>query len=260
MLQIVILFVHIFFMEEICNRLQILGEKNGTGNLVDDTMEFIQNNLNKFQSDYNNTSRKLRLSTGKLEASLFQQLAAICQYENGNDNAKIASEIMVQIGYNSYAERPNRFRQKVENYKKTIKQGKKRGKHFKSKRLRRSQIVKDYCSSCNSDYSDQSIDYDSGDQQNDVADTIVISRDPIPVSKVAGDMGVIDSPVSDSLFADIDTTESSWRRLDNDELDRIIAQQLGYYTDNKNTFLESDFDILDCSDDIVFSDCTFNMF
>lgn len=246
-------------MEEICNRLQALGEKNGTGNLVDDTVEFIQNNFNKFQSDYNNTSRKQRLSTGKLEADLFRQLAAICHYENGNDNAKIASEIMVQIGYNSYAERPNRFRQKVENYKKTIKQGKKRGKYFKSRRFRRSRVEKDCYSSCNSDYSDQSIDYDNNDQQNDNTNTVVINRDPIPVSEVAGDMAIVDSHVSDSLCVDRDTTESSWRRLNDDELDKIIAQQLGYYTDNKNTF-EADFDILDFSDDIVFSDCTVNMF
>ena len=105
-------------LDNILARLSKLAQQNGTQKLVSDLEVYIRKYSNQFVEDYKNTSHRKRYSTGKLEGELFLKLAGICNFRNCNDNAKEASEIFSLLGYESYKQKPHRFRQKIENYKK----------------------------------------------------------------------------------------------------------------------------------------------
>lgn len=113
-----------------------LAQVNGTISKCDDVLKFIQANLSKFVEDYKSTSQKDRYSTGKLEKRIFIHLAELCKWNNGNENAKMASSILTELGYLSYQKKEKRFRQKVENEKKKMKnneRGKSTARYMKDK-------------------------------------------------------------------------------------------------------------------------------
>jgi len=95
-----------------------LGENNKTEKITVVLIKLLENCYDKCADDYKHTSTNQRYSTGKLERKIFLKLADICNWKNSNGNAKRGGDIMYQLGYLSYDERPNRFRQKVENEKK----------------------------------------------------------------------------------------------------------------------------------------------
>lgn len=125
-------------MEIIREKVQQLAQVNGTTSKSEDVLKFIQANLNKFAEDYKSTSQKDRFSTGKLEKRIFIYLAELCKWNNGNENARIASAILTELGYHSYQKKEKRFRQKVENEKKKMKnseRGKSSARYLKVKSL-----------------------------------------------------------------------------------------------------------------------------
>ena len=95
-----------------------LGRRNKKEDCANTLITLLKGCYLQCEEDYKHTSTNKRFSTGKLEKKIFIMLADICHWENGNDNAKQAGDIMIMLGYMSYKERPNRFRQKVENEKK----------------------------------------------------------------------------------------------------------------------------------------------
>ena len=101
-----------------------LGRRNMKEDCANSLIMFLKEHYLQCGEDYKRTSTNERYSTGKLEKKIFIKLADICHWENGNDNAKQAGDIMIMLGYMSYKERPNRFRQKVENGKKKKRNGK----------------------------------------------------------------------------------------------------------------------------------------
>ena len=104
--------------EEVCSRLRKLAQHNETMSQLPELEEYIRKNFDLFSKDYSSTSHEKRYSTGKLEGELFLKLAGICNFKNRDDNAKEASDIFRLLGYESYKQKPRRFRQKIENYKK----------------------------------------------------------------------------------------------------------------------------------------------
>lgn len=104
--------------EEVCSRLRKLAQHNETMSQLPELEEFVRRNFDLFSKDYGSTSHEKRYSTGKLEGELFLKLAGICNFKNRDDNAREASDIFRLLGYESYKQKPNRFRQKIENYKK----------------------------------------------------------------------------------------------------------------------------------------------
>ena len=121
--------------EEVCNRLRKLAQHNETVSQLPELEEYIRKNFDLFAKDYGGTSHNARYSTGKLEGELFLKLASICNFKNRDDNAKEASDIFRLLGYESYKQKPNRFRQKIENYKKKLKS--KSGRSSTARAIRR---------------------------------------------------------------------------------------------------------------------------
>ena len=76
---------------------------------------FVEENWAKFPSDYENTSRNQRCSSGKVENELFNHIAGLCKWKTNKEYMKIANQIMILCGYNSYKKNKNRFKQKIEN-------------------------------------------------------------------------------------------------------------------------------------------------
>lgn len=120
--------------DEVKTRLHKLAQHNDTENYLPDLEEFILRNIDSFKNDYKNTSHDKRYSTGKLESELFLKLARLCNYKNRDENAKEASYIFQLLGYESYKEKPKRFRQKIENYKKKLKAKKAHQSNRKNKK------------------------------------------------------------------------------------------------------------------------------
>lgn len=69
-----------------------------------------------FEADYESASHLIRHSTGRLEKKLVTMLIEMSSYQCTTANCQTASTVMVLLGYESYQLKPNRFRQKVENY------------------------------------------------------------------------------------------------------------------------------------------------
>lgn len=135
--------------KSIADAIVALGRRNKTEARASELLKWLRGTYRQCEDDYTKTSTIKRYSTGKLEKKIFLYLADICQWENGNDNARQAGDIMIMLGYKSYQVRPHRFRQKVENEKK--KKGGKSGYRGKAWRHRprarpRADSSDDYCS------------------------------------------------------------------------------------------------------------------
>lgn len=101
--------------EEVFHLVRDLGEKNGTQDAAEELVLYIRKSGEMCKEDYEKTSRDLRYSSGKIEKVIFKLLAKVVNKQNKNGNAQKASRIMFLLGYRSYLERSNRFRQKMEN-------------------------------------------------------------------------------------------------------------------------------------------------
>lgn len=108
-------FFPIMVDEEVFHLVRDLGEKNGTQDAAEELVLYIRKSGEMCKEDYEKTSRDLRYSSGKIEKVIFKLLAKVVNKQNKNGNAQKASRIMFLLGYRSYLERSNRFRQKMEN-------------------------------------------------------------------------------------------------------------------------------------------------
>ena len=113
-----------------------IAKAAGTDALVDDFLNTIKNNQNEYSKEakvlmkrYKESERRLgkdkeaRLSTGKQEKVVFAKLSDLCNKGSKKELNKMASKIMIELGYPSYKKNPNRFKQMTENRKKKLKKG-----------------------------------------------------------------------------------------------------------------------------------------
>ena len=105
-------------LEKVYERVDTLASKEHTETEARIAKRFVEENWAKFPSDYENTSRNQRCSSGKVENELFNHIAGLCKWKTNKEYMKIASQIMILCGYNSYKKNKNRFKQKIENMKK----------------------------------------------------------------------------------------------------------------------------------------------
>ena len=102
-------------LEKVYERVDTLASKERTENEAWIVKCFVKENWAKFPSDYENTSRNQRCSSGKVENELFNHIAGLCKWKTNKEYMKIASQIMILCGYRSYEKNKNRFKQKIEN-------------------------------------------------------------------------------------------------------------------------------------------------
>ena len=127
-------------LEKVYERVDTLASKEHTENEARIVKCFVKENWAKFPSDYENTSRNQRCSSGKVENELFKHIADLCNWKTNKEYMKIASQIMILCGYRSYEKNKNRFKQKIQNYLKKEKkspkmEGKKRKRTNKKKKI-----------------------------------------------------------------------------------------------------------------------------
>ena len=105
-------------LEKVYERVDTLASKERTENEAWIVKCFVKENWARFPSDYENTSRNQRYSSGKVENELFNHIAGLCKWKTNMEYMKIANQIMIYCGYDSYKKNKNRFKQKIENNKK----------------------------------------------------------------------------------------------------------------------------------------------
>lgn len=86
---------------------------NTSGNGVREILS--QHRAEEFVSDYEKTCKNERYSTGQLEKMLINQLLLLVNWSCTLNNNQLVTEFMIILGYKSYAKKPRRFRQKMEN-------------------------------------------------------------------------------------------------------------------------------------------------
>lgn len=128
-------------LDTITGLINTLGDHNHTEDIAKQLIEFVKKHKNEFKDDYINTCRDQRFSSGKLEKEVFLMLAHMCHLQNAGGNAAQASKIMYHLGYESYHLNPKRFRQKIENLKKSAKQNKKVRRHAQMTRSARGRRI-----------------------------------------------------------------------------------------------------------------------
>ena len=102
-------------LEKVYERVDTLASKEHTETEARIAKRFVEENWAKFPSDYENTSRNQRCSSGKVENELFNHIAGLCKWKTNKEYMKIANQIIILCGYNSYKKNKNRFKQKIEN-------------------------------------------------------------------------------------------------------------------------------------------------
>lgn len=211
-----------------------LGRRNKREACAESLITLLKGCYLQCEDDYKRTSTKQRFSTGKLEKKIFLLLADICQWENGNENAKQAGEIMTMLGYASYKLKPNRFRQKVENEKKK-RNGKcqHRRRSAQARRVRNDDYLSDESYSDNETYYEPETNSGSGFENcNSLAVSPLIGGEcDFPVVGFADD----NSPTevfADPIFASVPMYEPP-RNLTSEELEVEYLKQFQSY-DNKD--------------------------
>ena len=101
--------------KQVYELIDTLASKEHTKTEARISKRFVEENWAKFLSDYENTSRNQRCSSGKVENELFNHIAGLCKWKTNKEYMKIASQIMILCGYRSYEKNKNRFKQKIEN-------------------------------------------------------------------------------------------------------------------------------------------------
>ena len=86
---------------------------NTSGNGVREILS--QHRAEEFVRDYEHTCKNERYSTGPLEKMLINQLLLLVNWSCTLNNNQLVTEFMIILGYKSYAKKPRRFRQKMEN-------------------------------------------------------------------------------------------------------------------------------------------------
>ena len=97
-----------------------LGNENDTVNLAHALVSLLKRCHIYLRDEYLQTSKKKRTSYGKYELQLFYCLAYISRWTERKDVCKQCSWIMNALGYESYSINEERYKQKVENEKKSF--------------------------------------------------------------------------------------------------------------------------------------------
>ena len=247
--------------EEVVEILHRLGDRNSTQDIVLELETYLRKNGDRCVDDYDHTCKEQRFSSGKYEKEIFQYLADICKKQNGNGNAADASRIMILLGYESYKTKPKRFRQKIENMKKKVRN---------STKKRAGKCVRH----CESDYPSES-ELTSSDFVHEVVAKgiseinrdLPIDRDevdtvsPIPLPFEAGRIPVatkVEVPInaslsispsegynrSHTLATPLSFTDSvmymGYADIDSDAFMSLYMQQCEMISQHKGSFLTSD--------------------
>ena len=144
-----------------------LASINNTKQEAEQAKKFVEENWDEFRRDFESTLTKERCSTGEIERVLFKLIATVCDWKTNKDYMRIASQIMILCGYNSY-KKENRFNQKIQNI---LKKEKKRLQLIEGKKRKRTnkkkEIESDISVSINQDIKgiSSSIDQETDEQQ-----------------------------------------------------------------------------------------------
>ena len=106
-------------MDEVCRMISEEGIINNNEELASNLNEFIRNQPpGAFQQENQNIrNNRTRPVIGRLEREVRERLIEIQRYLCNRKNVEHANEIMVRLGYQSYAVNTFRWRQFVENFK-----------------------------------------------------------------------------------------------------------------------------------------------
>ena len=120
--------------KQVFTLIDCLASINNKEDKAEQAKKIVEDKWDQFHSDFENTSRKKRYSTGKVEKGLFNHVANVCDWKTNSDYMKKASRIMILCGYHSYEKKKNRFRQKIQNI---LKKDKSKSPKMESKKRKR---------------------------------------------------------------------------------------------------------------------------